>query len=90
MKDVHKGDYKSDIDFGGNKCSGDFDGERLHFLNEKRPYQRCLTLHAVVSLEQAIDCSWIQEDELEDLNDEDMWSKQFIEKWLADIHSARF
>jgi hypothetical protein len=95
MKDVLPNYRIGDVDFKGKTCFGDFDGQQLHFLNTERPYTRCLSFHALVAREQAIDFGWIDENELKELDDDDMWSDGFldeksrklIEEWRVDVCS---
>ena len=95
MKDMFS-DYKiGDVDFERRTCFGDFDGQELHFLNSERPYTRCLSFHALVAREHAISYGWIEEDELKELDDDDMWSdgfldektRKFIDEWRVEVCS---
>ncbi|OAJ40197.1 hypothetical protein BDEG_23961 [Batrachochytrium dendrobatidis JEL423] len=61
-------DYQiGDVDFKDKTCFNDFDGE-LHFLNSERPYMRCLSFHALLAREHALDYGWIDENELKELD----------------------
>jgi hypothetical protein len=95
MKDVFPNYTIGAVDFNGKTCFGDFDGEELHFLNAERPYTRCLSFHALVAREHAIDYGWIGETDLKELDDDDMWSdgfldektRKFIDEWRVDVCS---
>ena len=95
MKDVFPNYRIGDVDFKGKTCFGDFDGQELHFLNTERPFTRCLAFHALVAREHAIDYGWIDENELKELDDDDMWSdgfldektRKFIDEWRVDVCS---
>ncbi len=97
MKDVFPNYRTGDVDFKGKTCFGDFDGQELHFLNPERPFTRCLSFHALVAREHAIDYGWIGEDELKELDDDDMWSdgfldektRKFIDEWRVDVCSSQ-
>ena len=95
MKDLFPNYQSGDVDFRGKTCFGDFDGEELYFYNMERPYMRCLSFHALVAREHALDYGWIDEKELKELDDDDMWSDgfldekttKFIHEWRADVCS---
>jgi hypothetical protein len=95
MKDVFPNYQIGDVDFKGRTCFGDFEGEKLEFLNTERPYMRCLSFHALVAREHALDYGWIDKNELTELNNDDMWSdgfltektRNFIDEWRFDVCS---
>jgi hypothetical protein len=80
MKDVFPNYQIGDVDFNGKTCFGDFDGTALHSLNSERPYTRCLSFHAMVAREHALDYGWIDENELKELDDDEMWSDGFLDE----------
>lgn len=86
-------DYQiDDVDFKGKTCFGDFEGKELCFLNKERPYYPCLYFHALIAREQALDYGWIDETELKELDNDDIWSvgsfdeksRKFIAEWRVD------
>ena len=95
IKDMFPNYQCGDVDFKGKICFGDLDGQELHFLNSERPYMHCLAFHAFVAREHALDYGWIDENELKELDNDDMWSdgsldkktKRFIDEWRVDFGS---
>ena len=93
MKDVFPNYQTGDVDFKKKTCFADFDGHELHFLNTERPYIRCLSFHALVAREHALDYGWIDKNTLKQLDDDDMWSdgfldertRNFINEWRNDV-----
>ncbi|KAK5666886.1 hypothetical protein BDV3_004747 [Batrachochytrium dendrobatidis] len=60
----------------------------------ERPYMRCLSFHALLAREHALDYGWIDENELKELDGDDMWSdgflektRKFIDEWRVDVCS---
>ncbi|EGF82055.1 hypothetical protein BATDEDRAFT_23309 [Batrachochytrium dendrobatidis JAM81] len=94
MKEEFPNYQIGDVDFKDKTCFNDFDGE-LHFLNSERPYMRCLSFHALLAREHALDYGWIDENELKELDGDDMWSdgfldektRKFIDEWRVDVCS---
>ena len=93
MKELFPDYQTGDVDFKEKTCFADFDGQILHFLNVERPYIRCLSFHALVAREHALDYGWIDENTLKQLDDDDMWSdgfldertRNFINEWRNDV-----
>jgi hypothetical protein len=64
-------------------------------LNTERPFTRCLSFHAFVAREHAIDYGWIDKNEFKELDNDDMWSDGFldektrkiIDEWRVDVYS---
>jgi hypothetical protein len=86
MKDTFPDYNPQEIDFNGKVTFGDFEGQKLFFLNEKLPYIHCLLFHALVARETAFGYGWIDNNYLKELDD--MWpdglaekTKRFIEIW---------
>ncbi|KAL5036002.1 hypothetical protein RTP6_003612 [Batrachochytrium dendrobatidis] len=79
MKEEFPNYQIGDVDFKDKTCFNDFDGE-LHFLNSERPYMRCLSFHALLAREHALDYGWIDENELKELDGDDMWSDGFLDE----------
>ncbi|KAL5040656.1 hypothetical protein RTP6_007645 [Batrachochytrium dendrobatidis] len=87
MKEEFPNYQIGDVDFKDKTCFNDFDGE-LHFLNSERPYMRCLSFHALLAREHALDYGWIDENELKELDGDDMWSDGFLEKTRNSLMSG--
>ena len=80
--------------FGGTDTTfSSLDGKQLTFLNDNRPWIRCITVHALIARDNAMSFNWIREGDLDILDQDDVWSddyldeekRRIIDEWRKDV-----